>query len=208
MPCKTNMEKKNRNLYAILLINQMVNGILEEPFIKFANNTNDLKLLSPSNIKAVLTQKFYEEIDFEKIENFGYSKQKQYIENNPMLAEQIREKNYENNKDNINKKKAKNDNKENNNKKVVVDYSRINNIINYNVVDPEFRSKKAYFNKPNSILSGPNYDKLMEIDINSLYSIIKDLEDKIAERDSIIEQQIDKIDELKKIMNNYEKSLK
>ena len=48
----------------------------------------------------------------------------------------------------------------------------------------------------------------MEIDINSLYSIIKDLEDKIAERDSIIEQQIDKIDELKKIMNNYEKSLK
>ena len=208
MPCKTNMEKKNRNLYAILLINQMVNGILEEPFIKFANNTNDLKLLSPSNIKAVLTQKFYEEIDFEKIENFGYSKQKQYIENNPMLTEQIREKNYENNKDNINKKKAKNDNKENNNKKVVVDYSRINNIINYNVVDPEFRSKKAYFNKPNSILSGPNYDKLMEIDINSLYSIIKDLEDKIAERDSIIEQQIDKIDELKKIMNNYEKSLK
>ena len=110
MPCKTNMEKKNRNLYAILLINQMVNGILEEPFIKFANNTNDLKLLSPSNIKEVLTQKFYEEIDFEKIENFGYSKQRQYIENNPMLAEQIREKNYENNKDNINKKKVKNDN--------------------------------------------------------------------------------------------------
>jgi hypothetical protein len=73
MPCKSNIDKKNRNLYAILLINQMVNGKLEEPFIKFANNTNDLKQLSPANIKAELTKKFYEEIDFEKIENFGYS---------------------------------------------------------------------------------------------------------------------------------------
>ena len=39
MPCKSNIDKKNRNLYAILLINQMVNGKLEEPFVKFANST-------------------------------------------------------------------------------------------------------------------------------------------------------------------------
>ena len=210
MPCKSDMQKKNRNLYAILLINQMINGYLEEPFIKFASNTNDLKLLSPANIKATLTKRFYEEIDFEKIENFGYSKQKQYIENNPALSEQLRLKNIENNKINVNKKRAKSSNKEikeNVNKKVV-DYSRVNNIINYNVVDPEFKSKKAFFNKPNSIFNGLNYDKLMELDTNSLYSIIRDLEEKIEERDRIIEQQIDQIDELKKIMNNYEKSLK
>ena len=48
----------------------------------------------------------------------------------------------------------------------------------------------------------------MEVDINNLYSIIQDLEQKINERDIIIEQQNDKIDELKKVMTDYEKSLK
>ena len=216
MPCKSSVDKKNRNLYAILLINQMVNGKLEEPFLKFANNTSDLKQLSPANIKSELTKKFYEEIDFEKIENFGYAQQKQFIQNHPQIAEQIREK--EENKINpVNKTNKKgnncldnsnnNVNKSNNNKKVV-DYSRVNNIINYNVVDPEFRSQKAYFNKPFGIFNEQDYDKLMEVDINNLYSIIQDLEQKINERDIIIEQQNDKIDELKKVMTDYEKNLK
>ena len=213
MPCKSNVDKKNRNLYAILLINQMVNGKLEEPFLKFANNTSDLKQLSPANIKSELTKKFYEEIDFEKIENFGYAQQKQFIQNHPQIAEQIREK--EGNKINpVNKKNKKsnnfsdNNNVNKNNNKKIVDYSRVNNIINYNVVDPEFRSQKAYFNKPSIIFNEQDYDKLMEVDINNLYSIIQDLEQKINERDIIIEQQNDKIDELKKVMSNYEKSLK
>ena len=213
MPCKSNVDKKNRNLYAILLINQMVNGKLEEPFLKFANNTSDLKQLSPANIKSELTKKFYEEIDFEKIENFGYAQQKQFIQNHPQIAEQIREK--EGNKINpVNKTNKKsnnfsdNNNVNKNNNKKIVDYSRVNNIINYNVVDPEFRSQKAYFNKPFGIFNEQDYDKLMEVDINNLYSIIQDLEQKINERDIIIEQQNDKIDELKKVMMNYEKSLK
>ena len=213
MPCKSNVDKKNRNLYAILLINQMVNGKLEEPFLKFANNTSDLKQLSPANIKSELTKKFYEEIDFEKIENFGYAQQKQFIQNHPQIAEQIREK--EGNKINpVNKTNKKsnnfsdNNNVNKNNNKKIVDYSRVNNIINYNVVDPEFRSQKAYFNKPFGIFNEQDYDKLMEVDINNLYSIIQDLEQKINERDIIIEQQNDKIDELKKVMTDYEKSLK
>jgi len=210
MPCKSNIDKKNRNLYAILLINQMVNGRLEEPFIKFANSTGDLQQLSPANIKSALSKKFYEEIDFEKIENFGYSQQKKFIQNHPQIAEQIREKDL--NKMNINNKANKKNNNiqnnNNNNNRKIVDYSRVNNIINYNVVDPEFRSQKAYFNKPFGIFKEQDYDKLMEVDIKNLYSIIQDLEQKIAERDAIIEQQTDKIDELKKIMSNYEKSLK
>lgn len=214
MPCKSNVDKKNRNLYAILLINQMVNGKLEEPFVKFANNTSDLKQLSPANIKSELTKKFYEEIDFEKIENFGYDQQKQFIQNHPQIAEQIKEK--EVNRINpVNKTNKKgnnvsdnNNNNVNKNNKKIVDYSRVNNIINYNVVDPKFRSQKAYFNKPFGIFNEQDYDKLMEVDIKNLYSIIKDLEQKINERDIIIEQQNDKIDELKKVMTNYEKSLK
>ena len=201
MPYKSNMDKKNRNLYAILLINQMVNGRLEEPFIKFANSTNDLKQLSPANIKSELTRKFYEEIDFEKIENFGYSKQKQFIQNHPSIAEQIKEKS-ENNK-----KSEKNSDKIHKNKNVV-DYSRINNIINYNVVDTEFKSKKAFFTKPFRAFNEDDYDKLVELDNNTLCNIIKDLEDKINERDNVIEQQNEKLDELKKLMNKYEKNLK
>ena len=200
MPCESNMDKKNRNLYAILLINQMVNGRLEEPFIKFANSTNDLKQLSPANIKSELTRKFYEEIDFEKIENFGYSKQKQFIQNHPSIAEQIKEKS-ENNK-----KSEKNSDKIHKNKNVV-DYSRINNIINYNVVDTEFKSKKAFFTKPFRAFNEDDYDKLIELDNNTLCNIIKDLEDKINERDNVIEQQNEKLDELKKLMNKYEKNL-
>ena len=201
MPCKSNMDKKNRNLYAILLINQMVNGRLEEPFIKFANSTNDLKQLSPANIKSELTRKFYEEIDFEKIENFGYCKQKQFIQNHPSIAEQIKEKSENNKKSEKNSDKiAKNKN--------VVDYSRVNNIINYNVVDTEFKSKKAFFTKPFRAFNEDDYDKLIELDNNTLCNIIKDLEDKINERDNIIEQQNEKLDELKKLMNKYEKNLK
>ena len=139
MPCKSNIDKKNRNLYAILLINQMVNGKLEEPFIKFANSTNDLKQLSPANIKSELTKKFYEEIDFEQIENFGYIKQAQFIQNHPNIADKIKEKyntKNANNKVNINKN--------NNNNRKVLDYSRADNVIDYKGIDNEFRSKKHF----------------------------------------------------------------
>ena len=200
MPCKSNIDKKNRNLYAILLINQMVNGKLEEPFIKFANSSNDLKQLSPANIKSELSKKFYEEIDFEKIENFGYIKQAQFIQNHPDIANKIKEKyNTKNINNKINVKK--------NNKKVV-DYSRVDNVIDFSGIDNEFRSKKAFYNKPYSGYNMRDYDQLMEIDNNGLYLIIKDLEEKIDERDSVIEEQRNKIDELKTILNKLEKNLK
>ena len=200
MPCKSNIDKKNRNLYAILLINQMVNGKLEEPFIKFANSSNDLKQLSPANIKSELSKKFYEEIDFEKIENFGYIKQAQFIQNHPDIANKIKEKyNTKNINNKINVKK--------NNKKVV-DYSRVDNVIDFSGLDNEFRSKKAFYNKPYSGYNMRDYDQLMEIDNNGLYLIIKDLEEKIDERDSVIEEQRNKIDELKTILNKLENNLK
>ena len=200
MPCKTNIDKKNRNLYAILLINQMVNGKLEEPFIKFANSSNDLKQLSPANIKSQLSKKFYEEIDFEQIENYGYIKQAQFIQNHPNIANQIKEKNNTKNiESKINSKK---------NIKKPIDYSRVNNVIDIKGVNSEFMSKKAFYNKNYTGYNLRDYDKLMDIDNISLYHIIKDLEGKIEERDNIIEEQRSKLDELKNILNKYEKSLK
>ena len=100
IPCNTNDTKKNRNLYGIKLINQMINGKLEEPFTKYANGLNDLKWLSPIDVKTELTKKFYEEIDFEKIEDFGKIQQKNFLNNHPDIAEKIR--NSQGSKKNIN----------------------------------------------------------------------------------------------------------
>ena len=69
-------------------------------------------------------------------------------------------------------------------------------------------SKKAFYNKNYTGYNLRDYDKLMDIDNISLYHIIKDLEGKIEERDNIIEEQRSKLDELKNILNKYEKSLK
>ena len=111
MTCNSNEEKKNRNLYAILLINQMLNGKLEEPFIKFVNSKDDLTILSPGNVKSELSKKFYEEIDFQKIEDFGYMKQKEFLQNHPDVAEQIQIQNTEQNFQNYDLIDSSNDNK-------------------------------------------------------------------------------------------------
>ena len=90
----------------------------------------------------------------------------------------------------------------------MLDYSRANNVIDYKGIDSDFQSKKAFYNKPYTGYKMRDYDKLMEIDDNGLYLIIKDLEEKIEQRDIVIEDQRNKIDELKDILNKYEKSLK
>ena len=201
MPCKSDIDKKNRNLYAILLINQMINGKLEEPFIKFANSFNDLKQLSPVNIKSILSKRFYEEIDFQKIENFGYAKQAQFIQNHPNIAEKIQEK--------YNPKIIKDNNNKKNNKNKIIDYSRVNNIIDFKGVDLEFRSKKAFYNKNyKTYIPIRDYERLLDFDNKELYNKIKELENIIEEKDYFIEEQRNKIDELKDILKQQEKKLK
>ena len=59
IPWETNETKKNRNLYGIKLINQMINGKIEEPFTKYANGINDLKWLSLIEVKSELSKKFF-----------------------------------------------------------------------------------------------------------------------------------------------------
>ena len=57
-------------------------------------------------------------VPLEKIENFGYSKQKQFIQNHPSIAEQIKEKSEKN------KKSEKNSDKIHKNKNVVLYYQK------------------------------------------------------------------------------------
>ena len=62
--------KKNRNLYAIKLLDNVLNGKLEEPFNKFAKD-RELKLLDPILVKTQLSSKFLNEIKkYELNENF------------------------------------------------------------------------------------------------------------------------------------------
>ena len=66
--------KKNRNLYSILLLDSIINGKLEPPFNKFANDGNELPMLSPSVVKSKISSKFTNEVSFnnsdEQIQHF------------------------------------------------------------------------------------------------------------------------------------------
>ena len=194
IPCNTTDTKKNRNLYAIKLINQMINGKLEEPFTKYANGLNDLKWLSPIDIKAELTKKFFEEIDFNKIENYGINQQKIFLENHPDIAEKIR--NSQSNKNNINTEYNQySQNNFNNNINDLENYDE-NNTSNENRFYPEennFYNVNSYINKVNNT---KNYNDKIK-----LINIIRDLEQKVIERDEIIEYQNKQIAQIKNRIN-------
>ena len=210
IPCNTTDTKKNRNLYAIKLINQMINGKLEEPFTKYANGIDDLKWLSPIDIKAELTKKFFEEIDFDKIENYGINQQKIFLENHPDIAEKIR--NSQNNKKNINYEFNQNSQNNFNNNNLnhintnsennINDFENFeeNNISNENRFYPEennFYNVNSYINKVNNT---KNYNDKIK-----LINIIRDLEQKVIERDEIIEYQNKQIAQIKNRINFIQK---
>ena len=204
IPCNTNDTKKNRNLYGIKLINQMINGKLEEPFTKYANGLNDLKWLSPIDVKTELTKKFYEEIDFEKIEDFGKIQQKNFLNNHPDIAEKIR--NSQGCKKNINSI-SDNDFKNNNinyiktNSDINMDQfinlenSNNNNNLNHNQFSPELNNyqRNSYINRVNNT---KNYNDKIK-----LVNIIRELEQKVIERDEIIEFQNKQIEQIKNRIN-------
>ena len=86
--------KKNRNLYAIKLLDNVCNGKLEDPFTKFAKE-KEIKLLDPILVKTQLTNKFLNYIKLlEEDEN---------IYNNP----NINNYNYINSKDKLRNKSQK-----------------------------------------------------------------------------------------------------
>ena len=213
IPCDTNDTKKNRNLYAIKLINQMINGKLEEPFTKHANGLNDLKWLSPIDIKAELTKKFYEEIDFEKIESYGIQQQKNFLNNHPDIANKIKVKN--NSKNNMTEYNIGFNNFNNNNYfNNVNNNNNFNNIIDYD--EKPFYTDGNYFGSNNKKKfnrggnSRNNEFKVVNNKINNskiyndkvkLINIIRDLEQKVIERDEIIEFQNKQIEQIKNRIN-------
>ncbi len=224
IPCETTETQKNRNLYGIKLINQMINGKLEEPFIRHPNGLNDLKWLSPIDIKAELTKKFSEEIDFRKIEEFGIQQQKKFLNTHPDIANKIRTQtntnfNRTNFIDNNNYMRNYNDNVNDNN------YNDMNNINNNINERPYFTEENNYYNIGNRQMhmsmpmlqrgSRANNNKIGGFTMSSnkiknnknyndkvkLINIIRDLEQKVIERDEIIEFQNKQIEQIKNRIN-------
>ena len=214
LPYATKEEKQNRNLYAIKLINQMINGKIKYPFNNYAN-INEFKPLLAIDIKAELTQKFYKEINIEKITNYGYEMQKKYLSSNPQYYNT-----FQNNNNNL----IRNSN--------ITDFSNFTNSIDFNDnkyylssrnEDNNFDNYEINLNNNNiQILGSGNnniknvqkvekdindYINYYNIDMNDkdnekLYQIIEQLKKRINEDDKIIEYQANEINKLNNILNN------
>ena len=211
---ETKEEKQNRNLYAIKLINQMINGKIKYPFNNYAN-INEFKPLLAIDIKAELTPKFFKEINIEKITNYGYEMQKKYLSSNPQYYNT-----FQNNNNNL----IRNSN--------ITDFSNFTNSIDFNDnkyylssrnEDNNFDNYEINLNNNNiQILGSGNnniknvqkvekdindYINYYNIDMNDkdnekLYQIIEQLKKRINEDDKIIEYQANEINKLNNILNN------
>ena len=83
VPTMNNEFKKNRNLYAIKLLDNVINGKLEDPFTKFAKE-KEIKLLDAILVKTQLTNTFLNYIknleEEENIYNNSNNTNYQYME--------------------------------------------------------------------------------------------------------------------------------
>jgi hypothetical protein len=191
-PYESKEAKQNRNLYAIKLINQMINRKIKSPFNKYPDSY-ELKPILPIDVKSELTKKFYKEINMKNVANFGYQKQNQFLNSYP--------KYYNTFQNNINIKPIINNNNDLENKKYLSYNSEFmtNNIVNNNSND----NMKLYWksinlkSEKNSNNFSNDYDfNLNEEDNGKLYKIIEDLENKLNETDKIIETQTYEINKL------------
>ena len=82
VPTMNNEFKKNRNLYAIKLLDNVINGKLEDPFTKFAKE-KEIKLLDAILVKTQLTKTFLnyiKNLEEENIYNNPNNTNYQYME--------------------------------------------------------------------------------------------------------------------------------
>ena len=134
--------KKNRNLYAILLLNMLINNRLEEPFDKVPKE-DILPIISKTLVNSKLTPKFWNYtkkfINIEKV-NLNYIYKMEDKQNNQILFNINLENNLNNNSNNEieNKIALKNSNIINNNE----EDSYIDNLDNINLEDINLKGLK------------------------------------------------------------------
>ena len=151
--------KKNRNLYAIKLLDNVCNGKLEDPFTKFAKE-KEIKLLDPILVKTQLTNKFLNYIkqleedeniyNNPNINNYNYIKSKDKLRNKSQkkksLIQLIKQEN---------KPKRRQQNKHNN---FAIDY------YNQILLSP-FRQRSKTFYKTKNINNNKNGNNKYENNI-------------------------------------------
>ena len=228
LPTNSTQWKKNRNLYSIMLLDNIVNNRLEPPFNKFC--TGELEVLNPTVVKSKISRKFVEEVNFdnanEEIQNFinvHYSD-----ENDKTVDKEIEERlkvDYINiDKKGKIKKKAK-PVKEQNVIKVNKEEEEKKNfdIVNQMMIDMKNVSKKG--NSGSDALLKKNYfglkkklgnekgfltktaPKTNKLEQFKLESMVKFLQNEIVIKDKIITQQQKDLNDLKKKVSSMEKKV-
>ena len=141
--------KKNRNLYTILLLYNIINNKLESPFDKFSDESFELPTLNPTIIKSKISTKFLNEISLNISDNINQNYN--FI---PNENEEIKNLNYTNNISKLNQKNIINKSiKYKSNRPKTPQQNRVNtqNFIKRNKEIPKFNNinnqeQKLYMN--------------------------------------------------------------
>ena len=224
--------KKNRNLYALKLLDNILNFKLEKPFTKFAELSENLPMLDSILVKSQLSNKIkmimnniHPDI---QIQNFIEANMGNNInyEQNPNLDLDILNKNrpiYRMKTPTANEIKKRynfndiNNNKDNRIKKGNIRYNNmgINNINNYNTnsfYKGDQLLNKNYFDFDKKLNNEPGYFKKTKPNFESqksqLKSTIEELENEISIKNELINQQDLDIQQLKNKVMQLEKRLK
>ena len=225
--------KKNRNLYALKLLDNILNFKLEKPFTKFAELSENLPMLDSILVKSQLSNKIkmimnniHPDI---QIQNFIEANMGNNInyEQNQNLDLDILNKNrpiYRMKTPTANEIKKRynfngvnNNNKDNRIKKGNLRYNNmgINNINNYNTnsfYKGDQLLNKNYFDFDKKINNEPGYFKKTKPNFESqksqLKSTIEELENEICIKNELINQQDLDIQQLKNKVMQLEKRVK
>ena len=225
--------KKNRNLYALKLLDNILNFKLEKPFTKFAELSENLPMLDSILVKSQLSNKIkmimnniHPDI---QIKNFIEANMGNNInyEQNQNLDLDILNKNrpiYRMKTPTANEIKKRynfngvnNNNKDNRIKKGNIRYNNmgINNINNYNTnsfYKGDQLLNKNYFDFDKKLNNEPGYFKKTKPNFESqksqLKSTIEELENEISIKNELINQQDLDIQQLKNKVMQLEKRVK
>ena len=224
--------KKNRNLYALKLLDNILNFKLEKPFTKFAELSENLPMLDSILVKSQLSNKIkmimnniHPDIQIQNFIEANMGNNLNY-EQNPNLDLDILNKNrpiYRMKTPTANEIKKRynfndiNNNKDNRIKKGNICYNNmgINNINNYNTnsfYKGDQLLNKNYFNFDKKLNNEPGYFKKTKPNFESqkrqLKSTIEELENEYKIKNELINQQDLDIQQLKNKITQLEKRIK
>ena len=231
LPTNNNLWKKNRNLYALKLLDNILNFRLEIPFTKFAEFGDNLPMLDPILIKSQLSNKIKMIINNihsdEQIQNFiDENMEKNSNEMNNNFNLDLLNKNRPiyrvktpSSKDMLNKRNNFfiNNKKGINNNKFDGNYIRYDNDMEKGKNNSDIFYKgdqllnKNYFDFDKKLSNEPGFYKKTKVNIDiekkKLESTIADLENECNIKNQIINQQELDIQQLKNKISLLEKKI-